>query len=159
MVSNRRQSAIAWQQHVRRVSYKGITMPIQVSWYQEKRVVLVQAWGEVSLQDLGDSNVKIAAYIRQGGDTTSLIHVLAGVRTLKRFPTNLSELRQGNTYLREPALGWVVLVGMSPLVRFLGGMVTQIMQTRFRMFPTFGEAFAFLKSQDEAILKLTVEPK
>jgi hypothetical protein len=130
-------------------------MPTEVSWYQENRVILVRVWGEATSQDMQGANDQIIPLIQQGAKTTPLVHMIADVRAMTKFPMKLNEVGGAQTYLKEPGLGWVIVVGMSPMVRFIASMITQIMEARFRMFPTFAEGIAFLVSRDSAIMDLS----
>jgi len=134
-------------------------MPVEVSWYQENRVILVQVQGDASLEEVSAADEQIISRIQQGSQTTPLVHVIADVRAMTKFPTNLVEVRGTQTYLKEPGLGWVMVVGMSPIVRFIASMITQISQVRFRMMPTFEEAVRFLISRDPAVVDLSEEYK
>jgi hypothetical protein len=127
-------------------------MATEVTWYQENRVILARVWEEITIQEVIEVDAEIASHIRHGARTTPLVHVISDISALTKFPIQLVEIRRAITYLREPDLGWTVVVGMSPVMRFLASMVTQIAGVRFRMFPTFEEAIAFLVSRDEGII-------
>jgi hypothetical protein len=124
------------------------------TWYQENRVVLVHVQGELTLDDMAAIDQKILEFMRAGSQVTPLIHLIVDMRAMTKMPTNLAQVHRTLTHLKEPALGWTVMVGMSPVMRFVASTVAQMAGARFRMFPTAEEAVAFLISQDESIVDL-----
>jgi hypothetical protein len=132
-------------------------MPTKTTWYQENHVIISRVEGETTLQDIIDVDAEVVARIRQGAKVTPLVHFILDMRAMTKIPVNLVEIRRALTHLKEPALGWTVVAGMSPVIRFVAGMITQMAGVRFRMFPTLEEAVSFLISQDESLADLKTE--
>ena len=132
-------------------------MSAETTWYIENRVILVRVQGESTFHDIADVDAEIIVRIRQGVKVTPLVHLILDMRAMTKIPVNLVEMRKALTHLKEPALGWTVVAGMSPVIRFVAGMMTQMAGVRFRMFPTFEEAVSFLVSQDESLADLKTE--
>ncbi|MBZ0290094.1 MAG: hypothetical protein K8I30_20890 [Anaerolineae bacterium] len=133
-------------------------MPAETIWYQENRVVLVQVQRELTLADMAAVDQKIVEYVRQGSRERPLVHLIVDMRAMNKMPVNLAQVRNTLTHLKEPALGWSVMVGMSPVMRFVASTVIQMAGARFRIVSTFEEAVAFLVSQDESIADLERQP-
>ncbi|MEO8610733.1 MAG: STAS/SEC14 domain-containing protein [Chloroflexota bacterium] len=133
-------------------------MPAATTWYQENRVVLVHVQGELTLDDMVAVDRKIVELVRAGSQATPLIHLIVDMRAMTKMPINLAQVHRTLTHLKEPALGWSVMVGMSPVMRWVASTVIQMAGARFRMFPTAEEAVSFLISQDESIIDLERQP-
>ena len=132
-------------------------MTAETTWYQENRVVLVHVQDELTLADMAAVDQQIVEFVRQGSQVTPLIHLIVDMRAMTKMPINLAQVHRTLTHLKEPALGWTVMVGMSPVMRFVASTVIQMAGARFRMFPSAEEAVAFLISQDESIIDLERE--
>jgi hypothetical protein len=132
-------------------------MPAETTWYQENRVVLVHVQDELTLDDMATLDQQIIEFLRQGSQVTPLIHLIVDMQAMTKMPINLAQVHHTLTHLKEPALGWTVMVGMSPVMRFVASTVAQMAGARFRMFPTPEEAVAFLISLDESIIDLERE--
>ncbi len=132
-------------------------MSAETTWYIENRVILMRVQGESTFQDIAQEDAEVVVRIRQGSKVTPLVHLILDMRAMTKIPVNLVEIRRALTHLKEPALGWTVVAGMSPVIRFVAGMVTQMAGVRFRMFPTLEEAVSFLISQDESLADLKTE--
>ncbi len=132
-------------------------MPAETTWYIENRVILSRVEGEATFKDIAEVDAQVVARIRQGANFTPLVHFILDMRAMTKIPVNLVEMRKALTHLKEPALGWTVVTGMNPVIRFVAGMITQMAGVRFRMFPTFEEAVSFLVSQDESLADVKTE--
>jgi hypothetical protein len=132
-------------------------MPTETTWYQENHVIISRVEGETTLQDIVEVDAKVITLIRQGEKVTPLVHFILDMRAMTKIPVSLLEIKRALTHLKEPALGWTVVAGMSPVIRFVAGMITQMAEVRFRMFPTLEEAVSFLVSQDERVEDMQAE--
>jgi hypothetical protein len=126
-------------------------MPAETTWYQENRVILVRVRGELTLSDMADVDASIVEYVRQGSKTSALVHLIVDMTAMTKMPINLVQVQRTLTHLKEPALGWSAMVGMSPVMRFVASTVIQMAGARFRIFPAFKEAVTFLIGQDESV--------
>jgi hypothetical protein len=129
-------------------------MPAETAWYQENRVIIVRVQGELTLDDMAVVDRNIVNYVRQGAPSSPLVHLIVNMREMTKMPVNLAQVHRTLTHLKEPALGWSVMVGMSPVMRFVASTVIQMAGARFRIVPTLEEGVAFLISQDESIADL-----
>lgn len=134
-------------------------MAAKTTWYQENRVVLVTVQGELTLDDMARVDAEVIECIRQGSAVTPLVHLLVDMRAMNKMPINLAQVQRTLTHLKEPALGWSVMIGMSPVMRFIASTVIQMAGARFRIVPTFEEGVAFLISQDETIIDIQAQPE
>jgi hypothetical protein len=133
------------------------TMAAETTWYQKNCVALVTVRGEITIEEMTVVDAAIIDQVRQGAQTRPLVHLIVDMRTMTKMPINLAQVHKTLQHLKEPALGWSVMVGMSPVMRFVASTVIQMAGARFRIFPTFEEAVSFLISQDESVANLEVQ--
>jgi hypothetical protein len=134
-------------------------MPAAVSWYQENLVVLIQVQGELTLEEMAQVDKETVQHIRQGKQTNPLVHLIVDMRAMSTMPINLSQVNRALTHLKEPGLGWSVMIGMSPVMRFVASTVIQMARGRFRIFEKAEDGIGFLMSQDEHVLDMEIEPE
>ena len=132
-------------------------MPARTTWYQENRVMIVKVEGELTLADMAAADVKIVELVRAGSQFNPLVHLIVDMRDMTKMPVNLAQVHRTLTHLKEPALGWSVMIGMSPVMRFVSSTVIQMAGAHFRIFPAAEEGVAFLISQDEGVMDLERE--
>jgi hypothetical protein len=126
-------------------------MAFNVSWYEEQRVILTKLNGNVTLDELKEIDRQLIEFIRAG---TPLVHLIVDMTEMDKMPTNVTQVNGALQHLNEDGLGWTILVGASPIIRFVGGVVAQIARMRFRALPTFSEALTFLTAQDSTLQHL-----
>jgi hypothetical protein len=127
-------------------------MPYQTSWYQEKRVIYIRVWGDVTIDEIHEMSEEQGQYLNQG---KPLVHSISDITHVQSFPNNLAQLRDSMQASRHPNVGWILIVGpTTPLKRFFTSMLTQILipKARFRMFDKMEEAVNFLKDVDSTFV-------
>src|SRR5690349_12699787 len=100
-------------------------MPIEVSWYQEPRIIYVALKDSITVEDLRTSGVAIQNMVKTG---TAPVHELVEVVKLGRFPTDFSQIRGATGYLRESNMGQVLFVdpGKHTLLEFFINAVDKL---------------------------------
>jgi len=118
-----------------------------VAWYpgHEGRVIHQTFVGNITLDELASSSQEIIGLIRQG---TAPVHLLLDVRRLAKFPLSANQLNKALAHVREPGLGWALLVGSSSIMGTFAGIIAQIARINLRSFATLDEALAFVAEQD-----------
>jgi len=122
-------------------------MPVTVEWLEENRITLATLTGELTTDELLEINTRQYDLIV---NQTRRIHLIADVRELKKFPTQLSSFQRSTTsYLKLDTMGWVFIVGNNnPIFRFLASIVTQVSSIDMRQVDTIEEAIQHLNHID-----------
>ena len=80
-----------------------------------------------------------------------MVHILVDLREAAELPVGVHEISRVLTHLREPDIGWSLIITDNKMIRFAGSIATQLAQARFRAFTDFDEAYAFLVEQDQSL--------
>jgi hypothetical protein len=125
-------------------------MPYEVSWFIERRVVSAVLTGDLSLREAEAASLATSEYLLKG--LPPLVHLIADTTHLGKFPTNLSLINgEASHHLRNPLLGWTIVISSSTATRFVSSIMTQVARVRFRMFATWEQSIAFLLEQDKTL--------
>ncbi len=123
-------------------------MPYKASWFVDKRVMLLQAWGERTLEEMQENSDIMIKAVREGHPP---VHIFADIRQVTEYPRSLKEIKRSLSAFQEPNLGWIVVVTENQLISFLGDVVSQLSQKNFKSFKTPDEAIAFLWRIDASL--------
>lgn len=124
-------------------------MQAVVEWFVKDRVIFQRPQPVLTIDSVKVNNATLIDLLDQG---KPLVHVIVDARYIEKLPTNLFELRGATSFVTHPSIGWVITVTNSALIKFFGGMLPQIgAKTRYRVFGTLEEAFAFLEELDTTI--------
>jgi len=125
-------------------------MPIEVSWYQEPRIIYAALKGIITVEDLRTSGVAIQNLIKTG---TAPVHEVVEVVELGRFPTDFMQIRSATGYLREPKLGQVMFVdpAKNMLLEFFINAVDKLSRVHVRKVESMAAALAYLRSIDPTL--------
>ena len=125
-------------------------MPYEVSWFIERRVVRTVLTGDLSLKDAEAASLATSQYLLKG--QPPMVHLIADTTHLGKFPTNLSLINgEASHHLRNPLLGWTIVISSSTATRFVSSIMTQVARVRFRMFANWDQSIAFLMQQDDSL--------
>jgi hypothetical protein len=125
-------------------------MPHQVSWAQEKRIILVNLIGSLDLEAGFQASNETNDFINQG---TAPVHLIVDMSELKSFPTNITKVNQMNQYLKNPARGWVVVIGGNTLSNFLVNVLSQVVKFPVTQRPALNDALDFLRKNDATLVE------
>jgi hypothetical protein len=123
-------------------------MAQEMNYWVERRVILHRVDGNLTSQEFRDANVKAVRLVQEG--TAPVHHVIDAVR-LGKVELNLKQLSEIVTLLREPNLGWVVLIGGNVITRFLASVMTQQDPVKFRVVDTLDDAVQLIKRMDTTL--------
>jgi hypothetical protein len=123
-------------------------MAVNISWYAENRVILAQVEGVVDDEGMNASNTTITNLLDKG---QAPVHLIVDTTDLKKFPTNLSALRNSQAYLTHSNVGWVIVINTNPLLNYLAHILTAIAKVKSRTVKTFAEGEQLLTSLDSSI--------
>jgi hypothetical protein len=122
-------------------------MPIEVSWLIPQRVVYERFSGEITLDDIRQNSELVGPLMAEG---IPLIHTIIDVTEVTSHP-GLNEIRNSTPMETYDNEGWRILVGGNAIARFIGSVILQLMQRRFRAYPTMEEAIQFLAEIDDSL--------
>jgi len=116
----------------------------------EKRVLMVKLFGvliEQESNEVGEINTR---YLQEG---IAPVHIIVDTNGLEKFPVNLRQNSQFMAYLSSPALGWVVVLGLSNnmLARFAVTVISQVVKFKLAQRTTVDDALSYLQSQDSTL--------
>ena len=125
-------------------------MPYNLSWLNEKRVVLETLSGVIDMDEATKAANTTAEFIQQG---QAPVHLIVDVSGMEKFPTNVRSVRSISGYLNDPNLGWMVIVGANHLVNFISTIVSQVVNFQLSRAETVEKAVAFLEKQDATLTR------
>lgn len=125
-------------------------MPYNVSWLVDKQVILAEFSGDVTIALTKEMDKDLIAYLRDG-QAGRLIHVIFDVTQVDKYPVNIAQLNDAAQARHESNVGWYIVINDNQFIKFIGNMITQITQTRFRNFESVEAGIEFLKTQDSRI--------
>ena len=123
-------------------------MPHEITWAQDKRIILNRLIGTLDLEDGFKASEATNDYINQG---IAPVHLVVDMSELKGFPTNITKVNQMNQYLKNPARGWVVVIGGNTLSSFLVNVLSQVVKFPVAQRPSLNEALEFLRKNDATL--------
>ena len=123
-------------------------MPYNISWCEEKRVFCIELTGELTDEQWTSIVAIDTLHIEEG---IAPIHVIIDVSELDSFPTNVRKTASYASHLRDPRLGWAVVVGGNPLLDFVASLLSQITGFKLTKSATVEDALIFLRKQDNTL--------
>lgn len=126
-------------------------MPFEMSWYLPKRVVFLRYFGAATLQDIALVGENSVHYVLEG---TAPVHFLVDMTQVETFPTNLRQTARVIRTIKDPAMGWTVIISTNSLMRIIIATLSRLAGFRFRIVSSREEALAFLVSVDGSLAKL-----
>ena len=129
-------------------------MPLNISWLHKGRVILAKADQNLEPNDLIIGDKQFIEMIHKKAPDASMVHILVDLRGTVTPALGVQDTTRIFTHLREPDLGWTLLITDNRIVQFETSVATQLAKARFRPFNDFDEAYAFLKQQDQSLAAL-----
>jgi hypothetical protein len=126
-------------------------MSYEISWYHEKRVLLVRIQGELTLEDMRQCSDAIYETLDLG---TAPTHVIADLREIGHFPASLIALKNAARYLTHPKIGWIVVIGGPMLAQMFAGILTRTTRINYHAAKTIEEAIQLLFEADPSLVGL-----
>ena len=125
-------------------------MAVELSWYEEGRVVYQRFCGVLAVDDVQ----AVAHALKQQAEKGMLpVHTIVDVRQVTEFPASISEINS----LKNDAdmMGWMVVIGLHPAVRSLARVMSWLRGVQYRPVSTLEDALHFLARQDAALVHLS----
>jgi hypothetical protein len=120
-------------------------MPIDISWHIENRVINIVATGKLDAESITEFNQTMFKLVSNG---VAPVHIIANTTDMEQYPTNLATLRQSQTYLSHPNIGWIIVVNSNRLVSFLANILTTVVKVNSRTVASYEEALQILARLD-----------
>ncbi len=120
-------------------------MAFEIQYFPEQMLIFMRVHGDVSLEEYARISPDYWTVLERA---ETLTDVLVDLRSMRRFPTSIKQLRQASSDVSSPKVGWVILItGDKPILKFIATIMLQV-QTRngrMRVFDTLEGAIRFLK--------------
>ena len=124
-------------------------MPYRIQWYVEGRVILEEAFGDVTVEELIRFNAEVTTLIVDQG--IAPVHVIVDLTKVEKYPSSLREVLGTMRQKHPEKVGWMLVVTESPIMRFVASTVFQIARLKLRTFATLQQAKGFLAEIDETV--------
>lgn len=131
-------------------------MPYNISWYIEKRVILIEINGRIDLEEFEKLHNESFDYVMQ---SQFKVHAIADLSQFEAIPTNLRMLSSATSQEKNHNQGMTVLVmpKMPGVIRFIASIVMQTLRLEYRMCETVDEAINILKRVDTDLSAMGVK--
>ena len=125
-------------------------MPTKTEWYLEKRIILSQAHGKITLDEFTLTGKLLDEYRQEG---TAPIHWILDAREVEKPILDLGLARKTFQILKHEDFGWTIVLVAKPnrLMTFLASTVAQTLGIRYRLLHEMDEALAFLRERDPTL--------
>lgn len=124
-------------------------MSYEVNWLVPDRIIEARYWGVLTVDEIRQSNTAMDALINQVA-TDKPVHIIADLSLVETFPVTVSAIT-GSRPKPPEAVEWIVLVHESRLLKFISGMVGQLMHLNNKVVATKQEALDFLAISDPTL--------
>lgn len=124
-------------------------MPHQTDWLIENRVIMVYMYGEMTEDDIKDMSQTIQQLF-EGGQAP--IHCIFDLEGITKPLTDIGVIRSNLAFLKDHRLGWAVGYGKAnSFMRFMAGMLSQLLGFRSRMFEARSDALKYVVDMDDSV--------
>jgi len=131
-------------------------MSITVEWFIEHRIIKIVMNGDFTTVDLNHASnecVRLMNCIPTNENASPTVHfILDNTHIGDTKSAVLGMYKSSAPLLKDKRMGWMIVYGKNnPMTQYAGTIISQIARSRFRIFSTYDEAIAFLKSNDESL--------
>ncbi len=123
-------------------------MPMNSQWLEENRIVYTQLIGQLSSAEALEMSAAHENFLKTG---SAPVHIVVDLTRMEAIPTNLKQNLSMGSYLRDPALGWVVLIGANVVVNFMLSVLSQAFHIRYARRESVDDALNFLRTNDPTL--------
>jgi hypothetical protein len=130
-------------------------MPFESKWYVENRVSAVRDWGELTLEEMRESNKIFLDHIRNGKPP---VHLIVDTRAITKMPGSfIPMLKEIEVFRHEPNMGWTIMVTNSSVLHFFGVLSSNMLKMPLRAVSSYQEANEVLKRVDPTLADVLPE--
>lgn len=123
-------------------------MSAGVTWLVENKLLLVNTWGKVNVNELSEMDSRISEMLETS--QAPLVHGIHDHSRAESIPSakDLMQVRAG----KHQRVGWLIIVGLdNKLMKFFVSATGQVLNIRLRFMNTVEEALAFLQDIDSTL--------
>lgn len=125
-------------------------MALELGWHRENRIIKGQFVGDLSVEDLIALGKTAQEYVEQG---VAPVHFVVDVTKMGKFPQNVVVLRNSLSYLKNPKMGWNVIVGTPAIVAAFAQIIARVTGVSYKNVATMDAAMEFLERVDATLVE------
>jgi hypothetical protein len=126
-------------------------MAVEISWHIEKRMILVDVDGNLSIEELEQMSKDIETLLDEG---EAPVHIIFDLSHASPRPVKASEISKASQFLKHPKLGLHSMISSNRLINFLGIVVHNMMgSSQAYVTNKLEDAVERLKRLDTSIVK------
>lgn len=124
-------------------------MPHTTTWYIEKRIIYMNIYGDITLDEATLINDDFNRYLDAG---TAPIHILVNDTQVGKMPFNVKQLRSRLTCMSHPNIGLLVSIGeVNPILNYIMPMIAKIAGLIFIRRKTVADSLDYLSKHDATL--------
>jgi hypothetical protein len=124
-------------------------METEINWLVSKRVLFARFSGEATPGEVIIQNRQLIQLTRDEGEAP--VHLIVDASGLTKMPLTVKRLGETSAIMREPMLGWLILVTNNQLYNFVGTMVAQFSGIQMKTVNALDEALHKLEQLDASL--------
>lgn len=123
-------------------------MPYQIEWHIDKRVVYERLYGKLTGPELQKASDETSRFLHEG---ISPVHLIIDMSDVEQLPITVRQATGMTRYLRDPNLGWLVVIGGGTIINFMVAVTSQVINYSFARRESIPDAMDFLAKQDKTL--------
>ncbi|MFN8372425.1 MAG: hypothetical protein U0694_06065 [Anaerolineae bacterium] len=123
-------------------------MPVETSWYIEKRVCLQRVYGDVTLAQILQAVDDAAVWTAKSSPPVYFIIEIRAVKSYPPLPMIMRVMPRSSPANVE----WSVLVVVDPTLRFMATLLTRFARMRYHTVSSIEQAGEYLKGIDATLV-------
>ncbi len=117
-------------------------MAHNISWYVEKRVILITLYGDLADDEFTRVGESLYDFVKTG---IQPIFLLVDVRKVSRMPSKLTQISSDLSRFRgNTEHAWTIVLSNNSLFNFIGIIASKVVGVPMRSFGTLEEVNAFI---------------
>lgn len=120
-------------------------MSHKTEWFLENRIVLITYNGDLDKEELSRLNGELETFLEQGKRP---LHLISDNRNMGKAELNLEMIRDAFSVMKKDGWGWVIVIGLNPLIRFFAEIFATQFKLHVKSAHTVEEAYEMLKKLD-----------
>lgn len=117
-------------------------------WLVEGRLYVFHIWGDLTLEEMKQGSDEAIHYVRSGQPP---VHSIIDFRNVTSYPKSISDLKNAADIMKEPNLGWVLLLTNDRIFSFVGDLISQMTRKNYKSVKTPEEAIDLLWKVDQSL--------
>lgn len=121
-------------------------MPFEFRYIEEPHISLATFTGKVTPEDVNEAAVLSTQALDRCTDVHYMISDLSQKPT---FAFNALKTTGASQLMKHPHFGWIIIIGLNPVVNFWLELLGHTIHLKFRVFRTLEEGLEFIKTTRE----------